>query len=442
MDKEEIPVSNKKIVIASIILVCLIGIYVLFRIGLFEPRIENTSIDKETTKEIFACDKDDIIKMSITNPSGTFSFEKEKEIWIHSENPSIELEQITVNSFSWDYISLKPNRILDNTSVDLKQYGLDNPCATVCLELKDNSKIKFFLGNASEAKNGYYFMKQGDETVYLMGSLESENILHPFEYYRKSVLFNTSEEGIKKVTYKADGRIYEIVKKEKNFWEMLQPYPREVYAAEFSENLLAPALSLKTDAYFDELSPKECGLENPVYTLQIISDGESDTLYIGKENESGICYAMWKEKGQVFGIKKDNLSFFNVSPLTYMQPYVYLPYIQTVKSFEGYVGQQDFSMEIKGSGDNTTYYYNEKEIESDLWKKKFQVLLTAEIIGLVDELPNDSKPIISYQSILNDGSKTEIAFYPYDERNYAVSYDGKLCFMVNKNTVETILENF
>lgn len=416
----------------------------MFRVGVFEPKVIDTPTDYEMAKEIFSCGKDDIVKISITNSNGKFSFEKKDDNWIYAENPEIELEQITVNSLSWDYITLKPNRILDENPIDLDQYGLETPNATVRLGLKDESEVTFLLGNASEAKNGYYFMKQGDKTVYLMSSLESENILHPFEYYRKSILFNASEEGIKKVVYQADEHQYEIVKGDKNSWEMLQPYPREVYAAEFSENILTPALSLKIGAYYDDLSPEECGLNHPVYTLQLVSGKDaSDTLYIGNENESGFCYAMWKEKKKVFGIDKSSLAFFETSPLMYMQPYVYLPHIQTVKSFEGYVGEEQFFMEIKRSGDKTTYYYNEKEIESDLWKEKFQVLLTAEIIGFTDKLPNDNSfPVICYKATLTDGSVTEVNFYPYDERNYAVTYNGYICFLVNVNTVNTILESF
>jgi len=435
-------VSKKNNLIAGIILICLIGIYVALKSGILEPEIVDIPNDYELSEAIFESEKDDIIEMQITNSDGSFSFKKDGEDWICQEKPEIELEQGNINSLSWDYITLKPNKTIEEQAANLEPYGLQQPQASIHLILKNHSEITFLLGNQVEGGGGYYFMEAGKNTVYLMGSLECNNLLHPLSYYRKSMLFSFAEESVKNVFYQVGGISYKIKKIQQQQWKMTEPYEREVYALSFSEQFLTPALQLTITEFYDELTADKCGLNQPTYQLQISAGDESDVLLIGDENESGHYYAKWKNKEQIFGIQKDSLAFLEVSPLNFMQSYVYLPQINTVESFIGTIQGKEFSMLIERIDEETNYYFNGEKVESELWKEKFQILLTAEIIDFANEAKANGEPIISYTAKLTDGTETKIAFYPLDERNYAVAYNDDICFIVNKNSVDTIIENF
>ncbi len=434
--------SKKKNLIAGMILICLIGIYIALQLGLIEPKVVDTPSDYELAEAIFTSEKDEITAMYITNPDGSFFFKKNEENWICQEKPEIELEQAYVNSLSWDYITLKPTRTIEEQASDFEQYGLHQPQASIRLVLKDGSEITFLLGNEVEGGGGYYFMKENDSTVYLMSSLECTNILHPLSFYRKSSLFTVAEESIKSVFYQIGETSYRIHRVTNQQWEMTEPYPREVYGNSFSESFITPALALNIIAFYDDLTADECGLEKPAYQLQLSAGEETDVLLIGNENEGGICYAMWESKGNVFGITKESLAFLDTNPLTFMMPYVYLPHIETVESFTGTIQGNEFSMVLKRTEGETEYYFNDKKVNSDVWKEKFQVLLTAEIVDFTNDAAIDGEPTIAYTAKLIDGTETNIAFYPMDERNYAVTYNGKVCFVINKNTIDTLIENF
>ncbi len=433
--------SKKKNLIAGIVLVCLVGIYIALQFGILEPKVVDTPSDYELTEAIFTSEKDEIVAMYITNPNGSFSFKKDEEIWICQEKPEIALEQAHVNSLSWDYVTLKPSRTIEEQASDLEQYGLHQPQASIRLVLKDDSEVTFLVGNEVEG-NGCYFMEEDKTTVYLMSYVECFNILNPLNYYRKSSLFSTSEEGLKEVFYQVGETSYRIKRVQQQQWEMTEPYPREVYGNSFSESFITPALELKIIEFYDELTPSECGFDKPSYKLQLSAEKETDVLIIGNENEDGICYAMWGNEGSVFGISKDSLAFLNTSPLTFMLSYVYLPQIDTVESIVGTIQGNAFSMVLKRTDDKTEYYFNDKKVESNVWKEKFQVLLTAEIVDFTNDAATDGEPTIAYAAKLTDGTETKIAFYPMNERNYAVTYNGKVSFVVNKNSIDTLLENF
>ena len=434
--------SKKKNLIAGMILICLIGIYIALQFGVLEPKVVDTPSDYELTEAIFTSEKDEIVAMYITNSDGSFSFKKNEGNWICQEKPEIELEQAYVNSLSWDYVTLKPSRTIEEQAFNFEQYGLHQPQASIRLVLKDDSEVTFLIGNEVEGGSGYYFMKENESTVYLMSSLECTNILHPLSFYRKSSLFTVAEESIKSVFYQIGETSYRIHRVTNQQWEMTEPYPREVYGNSFSESIITPALELKITEFYDELTPSECGFEKPSYKLQLSSEEETDVLIIGNENENGICYAMWENAKTIFGISKDLLAFLDTNPLTFMLSYVYLPQIDTVESITGTIQGNEFSMVLKRTEEETEYYFNDKKVDSDVWKDKFQVLLTAEIVEFTNDAATDGEPTIAYTAKLTDGTETKIAFYPMNERNYAVTYNGKVSFVVNKNTIDTLIDNF
>ncbi len=432
--------SKKKNLIAGTILICLIGIYVALQLGVIEPKEEQTPSNDKSEKAIFICELEEISSIHITNDDGSFSFEKEGEDWICSEKPNVELEQFSITSLAYDFTSLIPNRIIEDQGTELEKYGLHQPQASICFVLKDGSETKFLLGNATEG--GYYFMKDGEKTVYLMNEIVGNGILQPLSAYRKSSLFTASEESIKTVFYQVGEKTYKINRIQQNQWEMTEPYQREVYHNSFSESFITPALELQINEFYDDVIPEECGLKEPAYKLQISVGEQTDILLIGNENEAGMRYAMWESKEAVFGISKDSLEFLDTNPLTFMMSYVYLPHIDTVESFTGSIQDKAFSMVLKRTGEKTEYYFNDKKIDSELWKEKFQVLLTAEIVDFTNDAITDGKPVVSYTAKLTDGTETKIAYYPMNDRSYAVSYNGKVCFVVNKNTIDALVENF
>ena len=434
--------SNKQNWIAGIVFVALAGIYLALRLGALTPETIETPSAYELAEAIFTADQNSFAQIRVTNPSGTFSFVKREEGWSCVEQPDIELEQPYVNSLSWDYVNLKPSRTIEQQPSDLEQYGLTHPQASIDITLTDGTEATFLLGDQVEGQNGYYMQKKGQEPVYLLSTVEGNNILNPLKHYRRVTLFSVEEDDLSKIVYQNNGQTYEILRGEQNSWKMTRPFERNVYQSSLFEQMITPIQELKIEEFYDDKTPEECGLVQPAYSLQLSGgDSPEDVLLIGQPSEQGLYYAKWENKNGVFGVSEQMISLLETDPLSYLERYVYLPHIDTVEGFSGVIGDREFSMEIKRSGEQETYYFNGEQIESSRWKEKFQCLLNAEIIGMIQE-KTEGQPVISYTARRTDGSTDSVAFFPMGERYFAVSVNDRVDFYVSKNTVDAIIEKF
>lgn len=433
--------STKRIWIAGIIFVALAGIYLAMRLGVLTPQTVDTPSAYELAEAIFTADQNSFAELHIVNPSGEFSFAKQEDGWVCVQRPEIELEQAYVNSLSWDYVTLKPSRTIEQQPSDLSQYGLDQPQASIVIHLTDGTEAAFLLGNEAGGQNGYYMQMQGEEPVYLLSTVKGENILHPLKYYRKATLFTLSDEELSAVIYQNNGTTYEINRDDQNNWHMIRPLDRNVYQNSLLETIVAPARELEIEEFYDDMRPEECGLVEPFYSLQFSGGQQEEILLIGQQNDQGLCYAKWSNKDGIFGISADILSILQTDPLSYLDRYVYLPEIDTVESFSGMVNGTEFTMEIQRSDDEEIYLLNGEQVESSQWKEKFQILLNAEIIGLT-ESQEMGQPVISYTAKRTDGTTDSVAFFPMGERYFAVSVNNQVNFYVSKNTVDTIIGDF
>ncbi|MEO8408964.1 MAG: DUF4340 domain-containing protein, partial [Propionivibrio sp.] len=71
----------------------------------------------------------------------------------------------------------------------LVDFGLAQPQAKLALILKDGSTLRFRLGNATPVGDTYYFQKEGEPRVYLIGKLAAELMLRArTDYWERQLL--------------------------------------------------------------------------------------------------------------------------------------------------------------------------------------------------------------------------------------------------------------
>ena len=432
--------SRKRIWIAACVFLILAGIYALLLTGILAPRPQNEVSQVVLQDAILSIDKDHFAKLSVHNPSGDFSFTKDGETWICTEKPEITLEQVSVNSFSWDYVSLKPLKTIDETPSDLTSYGLKDPQASVTIETIDGTTHTVRLGNAVEGRNGYYAQVDDHPAVYLVSIVEGENLLHPLDYYRSTALFSVSEDTVCAVSYRYEGVTYELRKTGKASWEMVQPYSRQASQSNLIEAMVTPALAWKIEAFYDSMQPEECGLNESACFLQLSGEEEGDRLLIGAEAPDGLRYAKWEHKPGVFAISSEVMTCLQTDPFTYLDRYVYLPHIDTVESFTGTVGDRKLNMKIDRSGKEPVYFIDDQKVEGNQWKSAFQILLNVEIAGVLQEKPEQTDPVVSFTAERTDGSRDTVVYSPMGDRYYVATVNGSSDFYVSKNAIDAVIE--
>jgi hypothetical protein len=195
MVKEASSVSNfKKLIIPIIALVILAAAYIIID---NLPEKEDETEATEERVEIFNFKKDDLAEIKIegrdeilwfryvtiqveeeeTTPDGTVEKKTvDRNVWQAVEPEGMKPNTSTIDNIAWNANTLKAQKVIEESPSDLSIYGLDNPVKLTFI-MKDGTQNIIDVGNKIPTGGSYYVRKEGDPTVYTIGSYEAEKFL-------------------------------------------------------------------------------------------------------------------------------------------------------------------------------------------------------------------------------------------------------------------------
>ncbi|WP_192451609.1 DUF4340 domain-containing protein [Candidatus Galacturonibacter soehngenii] len=155
-------------------LISLFVLLVLFIVLYFVVETVNKGKEKaneaknEASISIHKMDVANIISFSYQYEGIQYLFQKENDVWICTNDTSIELDQNLVDNLIHKFKDVSASRIVEENSSDLSQYGLDNPTNIIKVTDKFDKTVIFNIGNENKIVNGYYIKTQENNTVYLI----------------------------------------------------------------------------------------------------------------------------------------------------------------------------------------------------------------------------------------------------------------------------------
>ncbi|KAB1441024.1 DUF4340 domain-containing protein [Candidatus Galacturonibacter soehngenii] len=172
MAKKEKKIMSKKSKMRK--LISLFVLLVLFIVLYFVVETVNKGKEKaneaknEASISIHKMDVANIISFSYQYEGIQYLFQKENDVWICTNDTSIELDQNLVDNLIHKFKDVSASRIVEENSSDLSQYGLDNPTNIIKVTDKFDKTVIFNIGNENKIVNGYYIKTQENNTVYLI----------------------------------------------------------------------------------------------------------------------------------------------------------------------------------------------------------------------------------------------------------------------------------
>lgn len=172
MAKKEKKIMSKKSKMRK--LISLFVLLVLFIALYFVVETVNKGKEKaneaknEASISIHKMDVANIISFSYQYEGIQYLFQKENDVWICTNDTSIELDQNLVDNLIHKFKDVSASRIVEENSSDLSQYGLDNPTNIIKVTDKFDKTVIFNIGNENKIVNGYYIKTQENNTVYLI----------------------------------------------------------------------------------------------------------------------------------------------------------------------------------------------------------------------------------------------------------------------------------
>src|SRR5699024_9528522 len=97
--------------------------------------------------ELSKFDKDELVKITLLRRDSTLTLTKEGEEWKADYPHEIVLKESAVDDLVYSFSSVYAEKIVDEDTKDLSDYGLEDPQATAEGELKDGEIKRFYLGD-------------------------------------------------------------------------------------------------------------------------------------------------------------------------------------------------------------------------------------------------------------------------------------------------------
>ena len=139
-----------------------------FVLGALQTAEENETETEETVEFPVSLSEDEITRVSITNETGTMTFEKEDDTWSYGEDADFPLDQDLLSAKLDTLASLTANRELEGVE-DLSEYGLDDPAIEVTVDT-DEESYTLGIGDSNSSTGDYYVKVDGEDTVYTLSS--------------------------------------------------------------------------------------------------------------------------------------------------------------------------------------------------------------------------------------------------------------------------------
>jgi len=469
--------KSRNIIILLVVLGILTGSYFFL-----SNRPEPEEPDANDKIPVLKLNKDDIVKMEIKNESGELTFNKvekeveeekdgkkekvKKSVWEVDYPYEVTLREIRVDDLAYSFANLEAERIIEEeTPDDLSPYGLDNPQATGKVTLKDGTVEVLYLGNSTPIGNTYYLMLEGDPKVYEVWTNHGDHLRYSLADVRDNRLprINAQEITYLKVD-KKDGRPIEIkltdiddedyVQTTLTDLKMIQPYREYMNVnGEALSKYMEKVPVLNIDEFIEDGAKdlSKYGLDEPSAEFILKDNEETLHLLIGDEYEDDKVYFKTPDSDSVYGMKKSNTKFLDVTPFELVDKFIYIVNIDYVDKIvvEGLGHKHTLTLEREtkpaeeeGEEDEVihTFKINGKEVEDKPFRKVYQ-----SIVGVLADAEvregTEGKAEVKAIFYLNKGKNREmhINYVPYDDDFYAVFIDGESEFAVNKPMVQKML---
>ncbi|MFO7611112.1 MAG: DUF4340 domain-containing protein, partial [Clostridia bacterium] len=371
---------------------------------------------------------------TITEKDGTTRVIK---AWYLTNEENVKLSQRVVDGIVIASSNLVASEIIESEAEDLAKYGLDGRYY-VQGKAANGTSYKIILGNMLYNRDGYYAMREGDNTVYSI-SLYSANLLYTSRAELLDLnIFQGALSDVESFSlYKAGELRFTVETEPVVTWILTHPVfsKADVYNAdEMINNLLDLAIDEYVDVAPDDLSLY--GLDNPRYSVSIMISGVEYMMQIGREDiVNNTFYAMMEDKNEVFSINATSLNFLDNDAKDMVYPYPYIPSIINVKSVDINIDGMELLLEMTFDSESNliNYVFNGEALNLVVGIQTFgswffQQMITVPVIDLEPVWEISGEPYGKLIYTYTDGVFETIEYYARDENScYYVrngSYDG------------------
>lgn len=440
-----------RILIAVGALAALVGAYFIVK---NIPKKQSASASSTST-QITNLKESDLQKVVLKHDGTTLTLDRKNDKFVPEYQYPIQLDDGAIGRVTSDVVNVYANRIVEESPTDLAKYGLANPAGTVEATLKDGKTLGYKIGNKTPSGDGYYFQKDGEKRVVIVGSYAVQPLLFSLNDIRDTSLPSPDTKKLEYLKMVTQKHTIEIIPTPKDMKSeeanlstmvMIQPYkvPRPVASDKLS-NLMKDLSGFSIDTFVNDNPSNlaQYGLSPAKEHLVVKDDKTTLDLLIGDSAPSGGVYAKTPSSPGVFTITND-LSFMDTTPFDLVDKFALIINIDKVDKMQIVTPGKTYNATItrtgSGKDQKATYTLDGKDIKEDYFKHFYQ-----DAIGILydaeNPAPTPGKPAITISYTLNtDGNPTlSVNFVPFNDNFYQVYRNGISEFLVTRQQMQGVI---
>lgn len=399
-------------------------------------------------------DSSEMERMVLTNSSGTFTMQRGtdgklfiKELAGMPQNSDF-IEMVWYTPISLGYTdSIR----LPADSINLADYGLAPPAATVKAYFTDGTQALISIGSAVlNSEDTYYFTLEGDNTVYAT-QFDSALFLDS-RYWLSDNIFSAEYDEEEAVISKISIKLAEMKKP-----IVITPHtPKDKGDPYYSYDYVITSPELcAADNYFmsefiyelswltaydtvavnpDEKTLAQYGLNKPYAVLDIVRNGKKHTLSLAYYDYSNV-FATVDDLPIIYQIDTDsNPALGSLSYQTIRSADVHVRYFDAIESITVKYGKtaHNFRLErTRMNGESELYEYHafsgKQELDLSSYKSLLEIFNLCAAAGYSDKEPEGDPAltvVIDYFDSFDRGSDT-ITYTETDTRRYLCRINGE-----------------
>lgn len=441
-------------------------------------------------------DADTVTSVKVENAESSFTFTRqsrtvetstqsgetssaEEYYWTSDELLGVPQSDSTVRNFISNLTSLPQKSLVEENAEDLQKYSLDEPRSTALVKFEDGSEIKMQFGIQNPAdESSVYYRADNESTVHLVNYYAVEGTLSDVRRFAQLTLTETryteemNELEYLKVTrtdFETPVEIRKIEREEPdesdsedeevttfNTHRFTSPVTAEVDVTKGKDVIYGVyGLNMSTCEYLrqTEENMEKCGLDKPRAEVEFKYDDKEYHLLIGNEirgeNDTGSgsvgfstlkgYYAVMKGVPGIYSISAQSAPWvtFKIEDIISERPLS--TYIYSCKSVVVTVPEGEYKFNI--DGDNKTFSYDGKPLDSDKFKAFYETLIGS--VGeefYMDKTSGEPVAVVTFN--YKNGDKSDaLSYYESDDRKCVVALNGETLYKVRSVYVERLRQN-
>jgi len=372
----------------------------------------------------------------------------------------VAFNNVRVNEIVSRTVLLTSNRVIGAVEYP-SEFGLDEPEATVDVELVDGTINRLVIGSMTPARDAFFVQIFGEPSVYVV----AENHVRPFfetlDSLRTRSIPRIDFPFLQRIAIDTlAGRTVRVERvpagdpnPELRFapFAVYQPYRQPFgLSADWLVEVETVVPDLRIERFVNDSpdNPADYALAPPAARVLIADSTRTVEFLVGSETHDG-RYARFPDSDSVFvlsGIEP----LVTVDPYRTISPFVLIANINIVDAFRVRTQSASFSGQIDRTANTPVYYLNGNPVDESTFRELYRSVIGLQLDA---EIPPETRPseagisarqpVLSLSIELSDNREPlTVSFVPWNASFAAAVREGYAEFLISHSSINRLIQTF